>query len=187
MDDRIGRVGAELQKTADDAKEIFGDLSASQLNWKPSEKSWSVAQCFDHLITAHGLFFPRFERFESGDRSQTFWEKHSPLSGYFGRFLIKSLDPKNRKKMKVTAKGRPSASEIDGDIIERFCDHQRQLIDHIGKLPASIDPSTFKVASPLLGFVTYTLGDALVFVPLHCQRHFDQAKRVMEMDGFADQ
>jgi hypothetical protein len=86
--------------------------------------------------------------------------------------------------MKTTAKAFPSASEIDGDIIERFCEHQRQMIDAIRKLPQAPDPAKTIITSPLLGFVTYSLADTLTFVPMHCRRHFDQAKRVMSTESF---
>ena len=163
---------------------MFGALSEDQLNWKASEKSWSIAQCFDHLVTAHSLYFPLFERLENGHMKRTFWEIYSPFSGFFGSFLIKSLDPKNPKKMKTTSKGQPSVSTIDGAIITRYYEHQACMIDHLDKLPRSIDPSTFKITSPLVGFVTYTLGDALTFLPKHCQRHFEQAKCVLNESVF---
>jgi len=114
----------DLQQVAEDAKSQFGALTTEQLNRKPSEKEWSVAQCFDHLIVTHSLYFPLFERFAAGDTKMSFWEKASPFSGFFGRFLIKGLDPKNLEKMKTTGKASPSSSEIGGDIIERFCSHQ---------------------------------------------------------------
>ena len=184
MSERMSNVTTELRSTAEEAKAMFGGLSNRQLNWKPSEKSWSIAQCLDHLITAHSLYFPLFTRLADGDLRQTFWEKHSPLSGFFGRFLIKSLDPKNPTKMKTTSKGQPSTSEIGGDIIERFAEHQRVMAEHLERLPADIEPETFTITSPLLGFATYTLGDALIFLPKHCRRHFDQAKRVLESKEF---
>ena len=181
---RVENVVSELSKVADDAKSAFGGFSVEQLNWKPDEKSWSVAQCFDHLIVMHTLYFPIFDKLIAGDAKPTFWERYSPLSGFFGGFLIKNLDPKNLKKMRTTAKAFPSASAIGGDIIERFGDHQRQFAEYVQRLPAGIDPAKTIITSPLLGIVTYSLEDSLIFVPMHCQRHFDQAKRVTETDGF---
>ena len=63
---KIETIGLELSNVATDSKTIFGSLSAAQLNWKPAPKSWSVAQCFDHLITTHSLYFPEFERLANG-------------------------------------------------------------------------------------------------------------------------
>ncbi len=107
-----------LKRVAVDAAAEFGGMSAAQLNWKPDAKNWSIAQCFDHLITTHSLYFPLFGRLATGESKATFWEKVSPLSGFFGRFLIRSMDPANLKKMKTTSKAQPSASEIGGDIIQ---------------------------------------------------------------------
>ena len=184
MTERIKQVTDDLSQVAVDAVAAFGGLSATQLNWKPAAKSWSIAQCFDHLITTHSLYFPEFEQIVNGKTDRSFWEKYSPLSGFFGRFLIKSLDPKNPKKIKTTRKAFPSASDIGVDIIEQFAEHQHQFVDYLNRLPAELDPAKTIVTSPLLGLVTYSLDDTLTFVPMHCRRHFDQAKRVMENEGF---
>jgi len=147
MANDFSAICSELKTTADDAKATFGSLSAEQLNWKPSPKSWSIAQCFDHLITTHSLYFPLFERLASGNTKQTFWESYSPLSGFFGRYLIQSLRPENVKPIKTTSKAQPSSSEIGGDIIERYREHQSQMIDAIRRIPANLDLSKRRAAA----------------------------------------
>ena len=184
MSERIEWVTHELRKSADNAKTTFGSLSAEQLNWKPGPKSWSVAQCFDHLITTHSLYFPLFEKLATGDAKHTFWESYSPLSGFFGRFLIKSLRPENVKPMKTTAKAFPSSSEIGGDIIDRYVENQDQLSEAIRKIPADVDPEKTFVTSPLMGLVTYSLDDCYEIIAIHGPRHFNQAKRVMQNEAF---
>lgn len=179
----ISKVCSDLAAVSEDAKAEFGTLTAVQLNWKPAEKSWSVAQCLDHLIVTHSLYFPLFEKLAAGDLTPTFWQKVSPFSGFFGRFLIKSLDPKNVKPMKTTSRAFPSSSDIDAGIVDRFVAHQDQMIASLRKLPAGLDKKMI-ITSPLAGFVTYSLDDALTFVPMHCIRHFNQAKRVTEAEGF---
>jgi len=180
----ISAVCSDLEKVAENARQDFGSLSTQQLNWKPDEKSWSVAQCFDHLITTHSLYFPVLQRLSRGDKQSSFLERFSPASGFFGRLLIKNLDPTNLKKMKSTPAVEPSTSEIGGDIVDRFCAHQHELIKHIQTLPPDIDPAKTIITSPLLGFVTYNLEDCFTVLVVHCQRHFGQAKRVTEVAGF---
>jgi hypothetical protein len=180
----IADLCADLNRHGDDAKATFGSLSPEQLNWKPAPKSWSIAQCFDHLITTHSLYFPLFENLANGTAKQTFWESYSPLSGFFGRFLIRSLRPENVKPMKTTSKAFPSSSEISGDIIDRYVDHQNQMVDALRKLPADIDPKKTIVTSPLMGLVTYSLDDCYEILAVHGPRHFNQAKRVMENEAF---
>lgn len=184
MDERIQTITSELSKVADDARESFGDLTVEQLNWKPAENSWSVGQCFDHLITTHSLYFPLFEAMEKGRLTPSFWERYSPFSGFFGRFLIRSMRPENPKKMKTTSKAQPSASKIDGGIIDRFNEHQDKMIEHLRRLPNDIDPAKTIITSPLMGLVTYSLDDTFTILVVHGQRHYGQATRVMEAEGF---
>lgn len=50
---------AEVQAGLDDVaaatQSTFGALDARQLNWRPDATRWSVAQCFEHLLTANRL------------------------------------------------------------------------------------------------------------------------------------
>jgi hypothetical protein len=184
MTERLQQTANELHRVAREASDTFGSLSAEQLNWRPAAKKWSIAQCFDHLITTHSLYFPLFERLAGGDAKATFWQKVSPLSGFFGSFLIRNLDPANVKPMKTTSKAVPSTSEIDVDIIGRFDAHQQQIIDALEKLPDDIDPKGTIITSPLMSLVTYSLDDTFTILTHHCRRHFNQAKRVMETPGF---
>lgn len=184
MDARIDAVTADLAALADEASERFGRLTIEPLNWKPAPGSWSVAQCFDHLITTNELYFPIFRELAQGQTSPSFWQRYSPLSGFFGRFLIKIVDPDNPKKTKTISRAEPSASDIDGRIIERFVAHQRALIEHVRRIPAGIDRQATVITSPFLSLITYSLEDCLTILDLHGRRHSDQARRVTETDGF---
>ena len=181
--ERITSVIDDLEQITNDASASFGGLDASQLNWKPAADSWSVAQCLDHLITINSLYFPIFEKMGSGRVVNTFLEKYSPLSGLFGRFLIKAMMPENPKKMKTSKKAYPSSSEIDGNIVERFAEHNRQLAGHIERIAPDVDLKTI-ITSPLAGFVTYSLDDCLTMLVVHEQRHVLQAKRLMTSGTF---
>ncbi|MBA2335263.1 MAG: DinB family protein, partial [Blastocatellia bacterium] len=74
MDNRISEIKSDLRKVSEDAKLIFGNFSAEQLNWQPAENAWSVGQCFEHLIKTNEQFYPEFEKIAAGTRKNTFWE-----------------------------------------------------------------------------------------------------------------
>src|ERR1044072_1785910 len=84
---------AELERVGHEAREVFGGLSAAQLNWKPSAEQWSVGQCFDHLIVTNSTFFPDMERVAAGTYRSSLWGRVSPLPGFFARFILKALHP----------------------------------------------------------------------------------------------
>src|SRR5215213_5081065 len=107
---------SEANTLAANAKATFGQLTVSQLNWKPSAERWSVAQCFDHLLTSNRGYFPVFENVLAG-KKQTFWESMPVLPGLAGKLLIRSLEPSSTRKLKAPKKFQPAQSEISGSVI----------------------------------------------------------------------
>lgn len=181
--DRVSNLTSMLAQVSDEATRVFGALTVDQLNWTPAPARWSVAQCFDHLITTHAKYFPIFERLAAGETRQSWWERYSPFSRFFGRLFVTTLDPANPTKRRTTANALPSSSAIGADITQRFAAHQAEMIACVRRFPATLDPDLI-ITSPLLSIVTYRLDDVLVFLGLHCRRHFEQARRVTEDQGF---
>lgn len=173
---------SELQKISDDAQETFGNLSAEQINWKPSAEGWSVGQCFEHLIKTNELFYDELEKIKTGTRRNSFLENYSPLSGFFGNLLISSLK-KDSRKFKAPTKNIMPPSEIDENIVEIFAAHQAQLIEKI-KATETADWQKIKITSPFMRLITYKLADGFQVVIEHEKRHVRQAERVTQTEDF---
>ena len=167
----------------DDTRAGFGDLTAQQLNWKPGADQWSVAQCFDHLVTANAAYFPIFEKVLSGEKKNTFWESLPWLPGICGKLLIKAVAPESQRKLKAPPIFRPSSSHVDGAIIHRFIDQQNQVIRYM-KATEDLDLEKINISSPVNSLIAYSLMDAYRIIITHEKRHFLQARRVSEMEGF---
>ncbi len=182
MDERISSVISDMNAVAEEAKVTFGSLSDEQLNWKPGEKSWSVAQCLDHIIRSNTEFYPEFEKLASGTRKNSFWENYSPFSGWGGRFLINAVR-EDSKKVKAPSKSIVPPSDIDEGIVQKFCDHLAEVNTKIESV-AGADRKKTVVTSPFLAVFTYSLDDAYTVLVEHSRRHIRQAKRVMAAEGF---
>lgn len=73
----LADVAAEFSVIARDAQTVFGLFNEHQLNWRSDQASWSVAQCFDHLLNANrensswGVAWlehlPAYQQWASGD------------------------------------------------------------------------------------------------------------------------
>ncbi len=172
----------KLQTISENALKTFGDLSAEQINWRPSETGWSVGQCFEHLIKSNELFFDELDRIASGNRKNSLLESFSPLSGFFGNLLINSLK-KDSRKFKAPTKKIVPPSEIDPNIIEIFAAHQAELNGKI-KRTETADWSKIKVTSPFMKLMTYRLADGYQVVIEHEKRHVRQAERVLQETNF---
>jgi hypothetical protein len=167
----------------EDVRASFGNLSASQLNWKPSAERWSIAQCFDHLITSNKGYLPIIESVRSGRKQTRFAERLPVLPGLAGKLLIKSLDPASTRKLKAPKSFQPAESNIRETIIDDFARQQDQVIEGM-KSTSHLDLEKIVITSPALSVITYSLMDAYRIVVVHEQRHFQQAKRVAEETGF---
>ena len=173
----------EMTTIADNAQLTFGNLTAQQLNWKPSTEVWSIGQCFDHLITANKAYIPIIEQVLLGKKQSTFWEKTPLLPNLFGKLLIKYLSPQSIRKMKAPQVFKPSSSSIDEDIISRFIEHQKQMM-LLMKRTEGFNLSQIKITSPALRFVTYSMIDGYEIIVVHEKRHVQQAERVLGAEGF---
>lgn len=179
----MSEIISELEKISADARAVFGKLSAEQINWKLSEKSWSVGQCFEHLIKINSAYFPEFESIIKGERKQKLWENYSPFSGFFGNLLFKNLSPKVERKLKAPKAAQPAESDISPEIIEDFVKHQAELTDKI-KRTEDLDTKKIILTSPFLKAITYSLFDSYRIITTHEKRHFEQAERVMQAENF---
>jgi len=173
---------AAANQVAADAKSAFGDLSPSQLNWKPSAERWSIGQCFDHLLTSNRGYLPIIDDVLKG-RKQSFWESMPLLPGLAGKLLIKSLDPATRRKIKAPKRFEPAQSDITPEVINNFVDQQTLIVEKM-KATKHLDLERIIITSPAISAVTYSLMDAYRVIVVHEHRHFQQAKRVTEETAF---
>lgn len=167
---------------ANEARSTFGHLTPSQLNWKPSPERWSVAQCFDHLLTSNKGYFPVIDNVLAGHKP-TLWQSMPVLPGLMGKLLIKSLDPASTRKIKAPKRFQPALSDINGSVINDFVDQQQQIVAKM-KATEHLDLEKLVITSPVAGVVIYSLMDAYRIIVVHEHRHFQQAKRVTEEPGF---
>lgn len=161
----------------------LSNLTSEQLNWKPGEESWSIGQCLDHLIISDCLYFPAFKKIAEGKHEMSFWEKWSPLSGFFGRMLVNQMDEKPRKKLNAPAIFVPPEKKIDMGIMERFHKHLDTLIDYTADF-SRIDIDKTHITSPVSKVVTYSLRKAISILMQHEHRHINQAIKIKGMKGF---
>jgi hypothetical protein len=171
-------IHAELGAVSREAASVFGGLTREQLNWKPAPSQWSVAQCFDHLITINGLMLSAMANALDPARPRSLAQRLPLLPGLFGRLMIRSLSPTATRKLPAPATAQPSASAIDADIITRFVAAQAAMQDRLRSF-ASRDLARTIMVSPFASFIAYSTLDACRLIAAHERRHFEQARRVL--------
>jgi len=179
----IQKILASGQSAKQKAATAFSGLSETQINWKPSADSWSIAQCLEHLMIADACYFPVFEKIMAGHYKISFWEKYSPFTALCGRLLKNQLREEVKRKMIAPKKIRPAFQhKLDGFISE-YLDNLSRFLAYIENC-AHADPDKIILTSPTIPIVTYSLRDALQFLVQHEHRHINQAIRVKQHASF---
>lgn len=158
----------------------FGSLNEREIQRKPNAEIWSIAQNLEHLILINESYFPMIDRLRYKDHKRVFTAKLGFLVNFFGRTILKSVQPETTKKTKTFSIWKPSENRASGDILARFTEHQEKLKQ---KILASEDllEKNAVISSPANPKIVYKLNAAFKIILAHEERHFQQAKRLLEI------
>jgi hypothetical protein len=177
---------AELSRAFHDigseAEVTFGALDARQLNWRSDERRWSVAQCFQHLLTSNDLML-RAAQAALDNPPWTIWQRLPFIPGLLGRALIRSQAPDNTRKYVAPPSARPASSEISPDVIGRFVQQHHDTAVWVDALTET-DARSAIMISPFLKVISYSVLDGCRLLVAHDRRHFEQARRVIRLAEF---
>ena len=179
----LADIRSGLDGIARDAEATFGGFDAQQLNWRPDAARWSVAQCFDHLLTTNRLMFRAAEDGLDDAAARTLWQRLPVLPGLLGRMLVRSQAPSTVRKFRAPAQAQPATSDIDAAIIQRFVEQRHTAVERLRALDER-DAARTIMTSPFLRVITYSVLDGWRLVLAHDRRHFEQARRVSSSVGF---
>jgi hypothetical protein len=174
---------ATIEEVSKEVEHSFGKLTTEQLNWKPHPESWSIAQCLDHLIRSNEPFIPTIEAVKQSSWRPSLWERVPVLPGIMGRLLVDAVSPNAARKLKAPGKFQPSSSDIGGEVVRRFLEMQKAILD-LMRSTSHLDLNAIIITSPAMSFITYSLFDGYRVISNHEQRHLAQAKRVLDADEF---
>lgn len=162
--------------------EQFGDLTPTQLNWQPNERSWSIAQCIAHLNAYYRYYLPVFSGKISNTRFQetTAFFSSSPLGIAVYRSVKLGKVNNVKRKLKSTKDYNPliNTSLSTENVIEEYSTHTDEFIRVLNE-SATINMRKTKCPLSLRPVVKLNLGDALIFMAYHNERHVEQMRRTM--------
>src|SRR5664279_5601977 len=174
---------AELERQTAQAQSLASGLDEAALNWQPSGgKSWSVAQCLDHLVIMNAIYVKALQAGVESNRDQLEPRKN-PIqpSGWFMRFFIGFEEPPPKLKLPAPKKIAPP-SQLNSSILGDFQAVQNQLVEFVRQW-GDTDLGDLKVKDPLFP-LHLTADTELLIVAAHNRRHLWQAENVKKSAGF---
>lgn len=171
---------SQLDKVTENFVANFGSFSPEQLNWKPNPQTWSIAQNIEHLIVVNETYYPVLASLKAETYKTPFMGKISFMVSFLGKTVLNAVKPDRKKKMKTFSIWEPTVSEIKGDILSRFENHQTELKQQIEASKGLVEKGTV-ISSPANKNFVYKLETAFDIIVSHEQRHLEQAKEILQL------
>ncbi|MEO1487681.1 MAG: DinB family protein [Bacteroidota bacterium] len=171
---------AQIDQNTQAFETAFGDVTLETLNWKPNGETWSIAQNLDHLIIINSSYFPILEALHEGTYKTPLAGKLSFLVSFFGKTVLKAVQPDRKTKIKTFPIWEPAQSDLSNTILEDFKAHHLELKTAISDAQPFVERGTV-ISSPANKNLVYTLECAFDIIIAHEQRHLEQAKEVLQM------
>ena len=171
----LEQVGAVRER----ACRLVDGMDDAAFNWRPEPGVWSVAQCVEHLNVSAVAFFGVIDH-----GLQTDPAGQGPFRyGWLERWFLRSMEPPVKTKVRARKKFLPPADAARDATLAAFLVYQDEIEERIRRADG-LDLARIKVASPVVGFIRYSLGIALQVMVAHERRHLWQAEQVRAHERF---
>ena len=159
-------------------------LSEEGFAWQPDGgRSWSVAQCLDHLAVINVLYGRAIRGGIEAARARG-WGRQGPLAlGFFGRTFVKGLEPPVKMRTRSPRSVQPHPRAPREEILRRYHEAHEQ-VRALVRDAATIDANRATFRNPFLKVLTLRVSTGLHAIAAHDRRHLWQAQRVVGRPGF---
>jgi hypothetical protein len=172
-----------LQQLSNIVDNDFSKLRDDQLNWKPSKKSWSVAQCLKHLLLASEGYLTRIDVVLVKAQSENLPTKNysATLSGKLMFFLV---DPSIKIWVPAPPSFKPKHKDsFSTEIIQQYGGLLKKVSEQL-EASQEFNWNQYKITSPVTPLLRLNMGDVFEILTLHGLRHLKQAQKVISDERF---
>lgn len=159
-------------------------LNETQLNWKPSSGSWSVAECIEHLLLAFEGYLVGLDKIIAVGKKENVVAKSPMRISLAGRMMIFAVNPSIKVPIPAPPKFKPQKSKkYNHEVLHDFYKNLQQLSAQL-EAAKNLDWNSLKITSPVTSLLKLNMGDTFEVLTLHALRHLKQAQRVILHEKF---
>ncbi len=180
-----------LEKITDDNKQFVKKkcihLGEEQLNWRPKVGSWNILEVLSHL-NAYSIYYHEHFR-EKISKTKFKSVKEHFVSSPLGKSAWKSMKLGRanniKRKFKAPKSYNPSHDDtiVNQNAANLFIENQQQLKE-ILESAKHVNLKKVKIPISISKIARLRLGDALMFITYHNERHVQQIKNIMTHSNF---
>jgi DinB superfamily len=173
----------QLEDNRRTAEGLVRDLSEAQLQWRPDERSWSIAQCLDHLAIADRAYLVSMGQALAEARRRGSRRRGPIQPGWFSRWFVQTMEPPPRRKLPAPRKIVPALGKSGDEVKRDFFAAQSETLDLLHEA-AGADLNRTRFANPFFPLIRFTAGTGFLVIVAHERRHLWQAERIRQRPGF---
>src|SRR4028119_77404 len=104
LPDELRRILEDLDANERRVAELLSGLDDTTVNWRPDDRSWSTAQCIDHLNVAARVYQAAMEPALGVARRKGRTRRGPIRPGFFERWFLADLEPPPKRKPPAPSK-----------------------------------------------------------------------------------
>lgn len=183
LPDELRRILDDLDANERRAAALLSGLDDTTVNWRPDDRSWSTAQCIDHLNVAARVYQAAMEPALEAARTKGRTRRGPIRPGWFERKFLASLEPPPKRKLPAPSKIVPALRGNRDELLEEFR-RQHANVSELIRAFAGLDLGSIRFQNPFIPILRFTVGTGLLVIPAHERRHLWQAEQLRNKPGF---
>ena len=164
-------------------KSDIAELPDNKLNWKPSDKKWSVLEVVSHLNRVYEIYLDNFEAAISSAPKLTSDQALDYQASILGRLSIYAMKPKGKKrrfKMKTFDFFNPISEPDKKHVTLDLFLKNKEIFNELIRQARSKNLKNIKMPTALGEKMKFYVPECFRFILAHEERHVVQIATILE-------
>ncbi|MGA3040714.1 MAG: DinB family protein [Bryobacteraceae bacterium] len=166
-----------------EASELVNGLKEPQFNWRAEARSWSIAECLQHLNIVGDRYVHVLETTLADARARGLLGQGPFGYGWLGKWILAYTEPPPKRKFKAARSFIPVYGQPVTAVLPTFLHLQGQLALQLEEANG-LDLARVKAPAPGFGPVKLNLHLTFAWIAAHERRHLWQARQVRNHASF---
>ena len=172
----------EIQQSILDIERDVVPLQYLQLGWRPPTGGWTIAQVMEHLIISDRSYVDLLTGKLQQPPARPVYSTWRP--SLMGGLLVRAQRPESKRKVTTPPMWRPGP-EARAEVVQEYIELRKRLLALVRQADGH-DLRRTRLSSPAAKWLRLNLGDAIMTLVVHTQRHLQQIERIKSTEGFPD-
>ncbi|MEM0940225.1 MAG: DinB family protein [Bacteroidota bacterium] len=157
----------------------MAQFDSETLNWKQTEKKWSIIEVVDHLNKVYDIYLPNFEEAitSAPELNGKIQEKQQTIVGRLSVYAMKPKGKKRRFKMKTFDFFQPRINVESNKVLAEF-NRKKQKFNDLIKGARNKNLVGIKMSTSLK-LMRFYVPECFDFILTHEERHLIQMEEIL--------